>query len=116
MTMTEEEAKERFRKFIDEAMDHLFIEATIVKKLIRAFDEAGTPFVKVDDTEERVDVNGERAILEQVFNLDECWLITASGSWVRVVLGNEWDCLVDYTTDIEETIAPVNAWIERHMR
>lgn len=116
MTTTEEDRKARFAKFIDDNMEHLFVESTIVKRLIKAFADAGNPFVKVDDGEEITEVNGEREILEQVFNLDECWLLTASGSWVRVVLGNEWDCLVDYTLDVEEIITPVNEWIERHQR
>lgn len=116
MALTKAEAIARFKAFIDENMDHNFIEATIVRKIIKAAASAGTPFVQVFDTEEWVDVDGEREILEQVFNLDECWLYTADRDWVRIVLGNEWDCIVDYNVSFEETLAPVNTWIERHMR
>lgn len=111
---TEEGRLEWFRVFIDQNMAHNYIEAKIVKKVIKALADAGNPIVQVDDREEVTDVATKREILEQVFNLDECFLITQSGGWVRIVLGNEWDALVDYTTSLEDTLKPVNAWIDKH--
>ncbi len=111
---TEEGRKEWFRVFIDQNMAHNYIEAKIVKKVIKAFADAGNPIVKVDDTEEVVPVSTKREILEQVFNLDECFLLPKNGGYIRIVLGNEWDALVDYTLNIEDTLKPVNDWISKH--
>lgn len=116
MTMSKEDREARFARFIDENMEHNHIEADVVKRIIAAFADAGNPIVGVDDREEVTPVNGEREILEQVFNLDECWLFPEGGGWVRIVLGNEWDCVVDYTTSLDDTLATVNEYIDRHQR
>lgn len=86
------------------------IEATITRKVIRAMKEAGKPITVVFDGGERVKVEGEHAILNEVFNLDEAYLITEDGSWIRLVLGNEYDIVCDYTTDLEEILSPISDW------
>lgn len=50
--------------------------------------------------------------MEAVFAVDQAWLKTAEGAWVFIVLGNEWDALTDYTTDLEEALEPVNAYLD----
>jgi len=104
-----------FEEFIKANMKHNPVEAKIVRKIIRAFKAAGNPIVEVFDGEEHNKVDGsEWSIFEWVFNLDEAYLIPQSGGWVRIVLGNEWDALVDYTLSHEDTLKPVNDWIEKH--
>lgn len=112
----EKAALARFKKFIDDAIDAHFVEATIVKRLIKTLKAAGNPIVKVDDREEATDVKSKRDILEQVFNLDECFLITKSGGYIFFVMGNEWDCIADYNVGLEADIQPVLTFIDRHMR
>jgi hypothetical protein len=85
-------------------------EHKITRKVIRALKAAGTPVVAVWDREERIETPTEHEAMEAVFAVDEAWLLTASGSWVRITLGNEWDALTDYTVDLEDTIAPVSDW------
>lgn len=102
-----------FTKFIDEGIASCPTEAKILRKIIRALKKAGTPVVSVFDGAEYVDVETERQVFEQVFNLDESFLYTADGSWVRFTMGNEQDCITDYTTDLEDRLSLVNEWIER---
>jgi hypothetical protein len=104
-----------FDLFIKESIAANPVEAKIVRKIVKALKNNGTPVVEIDDGEELVPVNGIKEVLDVVFNLDECYLYTEGGSWVRIVLGNEWDCLVDYTLDIEDALRPVNEYIEAHM-
>lgn len=102
------------KKFIDEQLRVHPAEATITRRLVRALRKAGTPIVKVDDGEEITPARTERAILELVFNLDECYLLTEDGSWVRLVLGNPdpADFIVDYTLDLDPVLESLFAWIE----
>lgn len=88
-------------------------EATITRKVIRAMKDAGKPITVVFDGGERVKVDGEHAILNEVFNLDESYLITEDGSWIRLVMGNDFDIICDYTTNLEDILQPVHEWIER---
>ncbi len=88
-------------------------EATIARKVIRAMKDAGKPITIVFDGGERVAVDGENAILNEVFNLDESYLITEDGSWIRLVMGNDFDIICDYTTNLEDILQPVHEWIER---
>jgi hypothetical protein len=101
-----------FQDFIDNAIKSSPIEARIVRRIVKAFREAGDPIVSIFDSEEATKVTTERDILEVVFNLDYCYLETANGSWVMLVMGNEWDVLSDYTTNLELIVAPVMEWIE----
>ncbi len=111
---TEEGQKEWFRVFINQNMAHNYVEAKVLRKLYKAFKAAGNPIVKVDDTEEVTDVSTLREVQEIVFNLDECFLITEKGGWIRFILGNDWDVICDYTLSLEETMEPIDAWITKH--
>jgi hypothetical protein len=105
---------EQFQKFIDDAMKALPAETRMVNKVYESLKKAGKPIVKVWDTEEWTQVSTLRELQEIVFNLDECFLYTADNSWVRIVLGNEWDCVVDYTVDLEEALEPVNSLYDKN--
>lgn len=93
-------------------------EATITRKVIKALTDGGYTITHVFDGGERVPVEGKNAILNEVFNLDECYLIAANNSpcaefatsWVRLVMGNEYDIVCDYTTDLEQILQPVSDW------
>lgn len=97
--------------FIAEQIKARPVEAKITRKVVRALKAAGKPVTRVFDGYEMVSVQTERDVMEQVFNLDEARLYTADGSWVFLVMGNEWDLICDYTTDIEDVLKPVNDWI-----
>jgi hypothetical protein len=94
------------------AVQHLPAEATTVRKVVKALKDAGSPVVAVWDGEERVPVSNRDEVLEAVFAVDEAFLYTASGSWVRIILGNEWDALSDYTVDLEDALKPVNDYLQ----
>lgn len=85
-------------------------EATITRKVIKALKDAGKPVTIVFDGGEKVPVDGKNAILNEVFNLDESYLITEDGSWVRLVMGNDFDIVCDYTTNLEQILQPVSDW------
>lgn len=108
------EKLDRLDAFIKECMEHNHIEAKIVRKIIRALKAAGNPVVSVFDFEEDVPVRTEREIFREVFNLDESYLRTKSGAYIWIVLGNEWDCIIDYNVSLEDTLKPINEWIEKH--
>lgn len=93
-----------------------WIEEKIVKKLIKSLSEHGTPVVSVWDGEIDTKVSTKEEILALVFDLDQCHLYTKGGSWVFLVLGNEWDVVSDYTMDLEESVKPIYEWIERNER
>lgn len=87
------------------------IEARIVRKVIKALKDAGNPVVQVYDTEEYVDVKTKDEILNEVFNLDEAYLITESGGWVRLTMGQDWDTVCDYTMSLDEVLEPVMQYV-----
>lgn len=101
--------------FIAEQLRTHPIEARIVRRVVSALRKAGTPVVAVWDGEERTDASTLDEINRLVFNLDEAWLMVAGDqhrdSWVRITMGNEWDALTDYTTDLEEQLKPVMDWL-----
>lgn len=105
----------RFEEFIDNNMAAMPAERKILRKLVQALKAAGKPVVTVYDGEEYTPVTTLRSIQEQVFNLDESWLLTEDASWVRLTMGNGWDALTDYTTDIEDELRPVNDYISRKL-
>lgn len=105
------DAKE-FAAFIDRGIANNPIEADILTRTVEALAAAGTPVTSVYDTDEDVPVTDLRSIQEQVFNLDEAYLRTANGSWVRFIMGNEEDVICDYTVDLEAALQPVNDYIE----
>ncbi len=114
MTTTEEAALARFARFIDDGIAAHPVEARLIRKVRKALEKAGDPIVKVDDREEVTDVVTLRDVYEQAFNLDELFLITKSGSWVRLTMGEGYDVICDYTTDLEVALKPVFDYIEQH--
>jgi len=88
-------------------------EATITRKVIRAMKDAGRPITVVFDGYERVRVDGEHAILNEVFNLDEAYLITEDGSWIRLVMDNDYEIVCDYTVNLEDILQPINDWCDQ---
>lgn len=88
-------------------------EASITRRVIRTMKDAGKPITVVFDGGERVQVDGENAILNEVFNLDESYLITEDGSWIRLVMGNDFDIICDYSVNLEQILQPVHEWIEK---
>jgi hypothetical protein len=103
-------------KSADKYVHQMPIEARILRKIIKTMRDAGNPIVKVDDREEVINVATTDEIIEAAFAVEEVFLIMKHGGWVRFILGNEWDCLVDYTLSIEDALKPVNDYIERYMR
>lgn len=103
-----------FQAFINREIAARPIEADIVRRVIAALAEAGTPVVNVWDGVESTPVVTERDIMEQVFNLDEAYLYTTSGAWVRLVMGNEWDLIADYLISLEEALDPVQKYIAQN--
>lgn len=85
-------------------------EAKIVRRVVRALAAAGTPVVAVWDGEEETPALAETRVVELAADLDQLHLYTASGSWVFIVNGNDWDALSDYTTDLEPALGPVCDW------
>lgn len=102
--------------YIKESKAHHYIELTILNKIIKALNEAENPIVQVYDGDEYTDVKpGNKAEIHRlVFNLDECYLFTRSGGWVRIVLGEDWDCLPDYSLSLESVLKPINDFIDKH--
>lgn len=98
------------KKFIKRQIDRRPIEADIVRRIIRAMEENGTPIVKTYDREETVKVSTEEEILEEVFNLDEVFLLTEDSSWIYLVMGNGWDVIVNYTTDLEDVLDSIQEY------
>ena len=111
--ITTEEAKARFAKFIDDGIAARPVEARLIRKIRKALEAAGTPVVKVWDSEEWVEVTTLRDLYEQAFNLDELYLYTESGSWVRLIMGEGYDLICDHTIDLDDALAPVFKYIEK---
>ena len=86
------------------------VEATVTRKVIKALADADKPVTVVFDGAERTPVTDTNSILNEVFNLDEAFLLTADGSWVRLVMGNGYDIVCDYTTNLEEILAPTSEY------
>ena len=114
MTTTEEAAQARFARFIDDGIAAHPVEARLIRKVRKALKDAGDPIVKVWDREEMTKVSTLRELFEQAFNLDELFLYTQSGSWVRLTMGEGYDVICDYTTDLEVALKPVFDYIEQH--
>lgn len=102
--------------FIKESKAHHYVEVKIINKIIKALNDADNPIVSVYDGDENTPVTpgNKREIDRLVYNLDECFLYTKSGGWVRIALGEDWDCLPDYTLDLEDTLKPINDFIDTH--
>lgn len=104
---------EDFKAFIKAQIEAMPAEAYVLNRVVEALKDNGTPVVAVWDGAEMVAVDGIKSIREQVFNLDESWLYTEGESWVRLTMGNEWDTLTDYTTDLEDALTPATEKIEK---
>ncbi len=91
------------------------VEATLVRKIVRALKKAGTPVVKGYDGEEWETLTSERSVLEFAFNLDEFRLYTESGSWVFVVMGQGAEGLTDYSIDLEDAMDSLSDWIDKNI-
>jgi hypothetical protein len=89
-------------------------EQRILSKIWTEFNKAGNPIKFVDDTEEINPVDNREEFFYQVYNLDEFFLLTATGQWVRIVMGNDWDCVVDYVLSLEATMTDINEFVEDH--
>lgn len=90
------------------------IEVKIIERIYNALKAAGTPVKKTWDTVDIERVNSLEEVYTIAFNLDEVYLLTGKGSWVRLTMGEEWDLICDYTTDLEEALTKVNEWVSRH--
>ena len=91
------------------------VEATLVRKIVRALKAAGTPVVKGYDGEEFEKLTTEKSVLDFAFNLDEFRLYTADGAWVFVVMGQGAEGLTDYSLDLEDALEPLSDWIDKNM-
>jgi hypothetical protein len=100
-----------FDQFIKDNMAAHPAERKIIRKLWKAFKDAGDPIVAVWDGEEETKVSTLEEVNRCAFNLDQFHLYTKSDGWVFIVMGNEWDALSDYTLDLEEAIKPVEDYI-----
>mgnify|MGYP003543389815 CR=1 FL=1 len=96
-----------------QSMHHCPVEAKIARKLAREMKKARNDIVSVwyePDGSEKVEVNGENEILNAIFAVDICWLVTKTGAWVFFIIGNAYDAISDYTTDLEPIMDPVLDW------
>ena len=89
-------------------------EAKIVRRVIRALKKNGTPVTSIWDGEESTAVRTEREAMATVFNLDWAALSTETGSYVLIHIGNAWECITDYTLDLEAALAEAEAWIAKN--
>lgn len=99
--------------YVQRVIDHNDVEARIALRIYNALELAGNPVKYIDYGEGPVDVNSLNEFMQAVFSVDECY-IYANRGWIRFIIGNEWDCLVDYTLNLEEALAPVDSYIRRH--
>lgn len=86
------------------------VEATIVRKIYRATREAGHPITYVNWGEGDHPVSNVTGLLEYAFNVDTIVLNTDSGSWVLLVMGEGYDLIADYTTDLDTAVDPIIDW------
>lgn len=91
------------------------VEARIVRKVVRAMKAAGTPWAICWDGESKYGVRTEADMLDAVFSVDEPYLFTETGSWIRFAMGEGWEIIADHSVDLEDTLAPVFAYIDEHM-
>jgi hypothetical protein len=89
------------------------IEVGIIRRIWDALEDAGSPVVTVWDGEERTGVHDLEGVFELVFNLDVVWLETKAG-YIFLAMGEEWDIICDYSTSLEDALAPVNAYIGKN--
>lgn len=96
-----------------QSMQHCPVEAKIARKLARELKKAGNDIVSVwyePDGSEKVDVNGENEILNAIFAVDVCWLVTKTGAWMFFIIGNTYDVISDYSTNLEPIMDHMLDW------
>lgn len=108
------ETTARLDRYIASQIEARPIEAKIIKRVYNALKAAKKPVIKTWDNVDIERVNSLEEVYTIAFNLDEVYLITGKSSWVRLTMGEEWDLICDYTTDLEEALKPVNDWIDKH--
>ena len=103
------------RTFLDGQISSRPIEREIIERIANALRDAGTPIVKIWDSEEWTEVSTNQSILDVAFNLDELIVYTADSAGVFLVMGEKWDMLNDYNVSLESALEPVNVWINERM-
>jgi hypothetical protein len=93
-------------------MHRAIIELDVVNALVQAAKDAGYR-LGVEGYDDETIGEDIRTLL---FDLDEVFVLVFSGrkaiGWVRLAFGNGWDMVSDYTTNLEDFLAPVNAVAE----
>jgi hypothetical protein len=110
-------------------------EGKIVRKVVKALNaspDKAHHVVGVWDGEEFETATSPDEVLDLLSNLDQGHIVSgdyaietdrsatffrtplSADNWVFIVNGNEWDALSDYTTDLDEVLASVNAWVDEH--
>lgn len=102
------------------------LEATIVKKTVKAMLAAGYALQVNDGESVRPDhpTTSSAAIIAELMETDDDYLMvfqpgstgerTESRGWVRFVYGNDgFDVISDYHTDLEDILKPVNEYCDR---
>lgn len=96
------------------------LEKRIAGKAASALIGAGYS-VTINDGEEDVVTESTNVddILERMFSTDEDIMIAVKDGkgvgWVRFIYGNDgWDVINDYTTNLNEILAPVNAYADTY--
>lgn len=100
--------------YVQQVMDHNHIEADIVKRIFEALQNAGNAVSGFDNGEETEPITDLDSLNQAIFSVEEGYINCEHGGWVRIVLGNGWDCLVDNTISLEAALSPVDSYIRRH--
>lgn len=108
------ETTARLDRYIAAQMEARPVEVKIIKRVYNALKAAGKPITKTWDSVDIERVNSLEEVYTIAFNLDEVYLMTGKDSWVRLTMGEEWDLICDYTTDLEEALSKVNAWVMKN--
>lgn len=93
------------------------VECKIVKAILKAARDGGYS-ISINDGEETTVKRSQdwAAILAAMATTEEDWLrLHREGDrtgWVTLVYGNGIDLISDYTTNLEEVMAPLNAYVE----
>lgn len=91
------------------------VEHDIVTRTVDALLAAG---YHIRESEDGAFEDGRDVTLAVLFDLDDAYLIARhkdalKSGWVRFVFGNDgWDVINDYTTNLEDVLAPVNAFAD----
>lgn len=113
------QADVRARARVQKWIDSHFVEATIVEKMWAALILDGDPIVSVYDedegTEDRVYTLDE--LNAWVSNLDEVQMFTKSHGWIKLVCGETWDMVCDYSARLDDQCPKFHElqdWITRN--